>query len=212
MATDFGQMIRHARHARGLRLEDLAERVGVTPGALSHIESGRRLPTPRNAVRIASELGIPEEVVMRALDEEHSLRRRDSVSADRDVADIASRKPGEPDTRVRMAASPAFAERPIEDLFGAGMPLSEPSYLSRPSPSAAAASMPFEPAPDSQHLRAQARWSADSNERIHALLGLADTASDAIRTLRGALEDEDPRIRHEARRLLRELDVRLPEE
>ena len=209
MATDFGQMIRHARHAQGLTLEDLAERVGVTPGALSHIESGRRLPNPKNAIRIAQVLGLAEEDVMLALDEEHSLRRRDSLgdTSWRESAWLeAGSSPAAPAPSAPLGSpsdSPSFSERPIEDLF-ARSDADVQAVASRRR------SAPSEPAP--RELRNQARWSSDASARIHALLRLADSASDAIRTLRGALEDEDPRIRHEARRLLRELDVRLPEE
>jgi len=41
---------------------------------------------------------------------------------------------------------------------------------------------------------------------------LSEDASRAIRTLRGMLDDDDPVVAHEARRLLRELDVRGVEE
>ena len=61
-------------------------------------------------------------------------------------------------------------------------------------------------------MRQMARWSADTDERLAALEQLADSAADAIRTLRGLVEDEDPAVSREARRLLRELDVRPPEE
>jgi hypothetical protein len=61
-------------------------------------------------------------------------------------------------------------------------------------------------------MRSAARWSADTSERLLALEHLADSASAALRTLRGMLSDDDPMVRREARRLLRELDVRLPEE
>jgi hypothetical protein len=61
-------------------------------------------------------------------------------------------------------------------------------------------------------VRQTARWSADTRERLAALEQLADSAADAIRTLRGLLDDEDPAISREAHRLLRELDVRPPEE
>jgi hypothetical protein len=57
-----------------------------------------------------------------------------------------------------------------------------------------------------------ARWSEDPDLRLRALEQLADSAAEAIRTLRGLVADEDPAISREARRLLHELDVRLPEE
>jgi hypothetical protein len=60
--------------------------------------------------------------------------------------------------------------------------------------------------------RDRARFSPDSAQRLHAAEELAEEALRAIRTLRGMLDDDDPMIAREARRLLRELDVRAPEE
>jgi len=57
-----------------------------------------------------------------------------------------------------------------------------------------------------------ARWSDETPVRLEALEELAADASEAIRTLRGLLEDEDPVVAKEARRLLRELNVRLMDE
>lgn len=181
--TPLGHMIRQARHNAGLTLEDVAERVGVTVGALSHIESGRRLPSPANAMLIAEVLAIPAEDMLDALDREHSIKResaaRDSMrsrqsdmGASREVLHLSAPMPSAP--------SRAYSRQPIENLF-----------------------------PDA---RSSARWSGDTSERIEALDRLADSASEAIRTLRGLLADNDPVVAREARRLLRELDVRLPEE
>ncbi len=119
-----------------------------------------------------------------------------------------------PAGRKRSGPPPrAYAERPIEELFAApggirpeafeddGIPeFAESPHMLRISPSRASSP------------RDRARWSDDTPQRLQALEQLADTASDAIRTLRGLLEDDDPMVRKEARRLLRELDVRLPEE
>lgn len=183
MNTPLGQMIRLARHGAGLTLEDVAERVGVTVGALSHIESGRRLPSPANAMLIAEVLAIPAEEMLDALDREHSIKResaaRDSMRSRRSDVNES------PDLSrmhlsVPSAPSRAYSRQPIENLF--------------PDP------------------RSSARWSDDTSERIEALDRLADSASEAIRTLRGLLDDNDPVVAREARRLLRELDVRMPEE
>ena len=57
-----------------------------------------------------------------------------------------------------------------------------------------------------------ARWSDVTAERIAALEELASSAAEAIRTLRGLLGDDDPAVAREAARLLRELDVRSPDE
>jgi len=184
MNTALGHMIRSRRQAAGLTLEDVAARVGVTVGALSHIESGRRLPSARNAMLIAEVLGIPAEEMLRALDEEHSLKRetaaRDSVSSRQSLSASA------PLSAPRFdVASRAYSPRPVEELFEVDV---------------------------SRDARSSARWSQDTSERVEALDRLADSASEAIRTLRGLLHDDDPVVAREARRLLRELDVRMPEE
>lgn len=187
-------MLRQHRRALGLTLENLAEQVGLTPGALSHIESGRRLPDPKNAVNIAAALGIPSEEVLQALDAEHAARRRSSAydsevrsaKGPRDIHQLAYRKPP-------PSSHAAYHAMPIEDLFA-----EQPRQNTSPA------------RPDA--ARNVARWSDDTSARVEAINTLADTAADAIRTLRGLVGDEDPQVRREARRLLRELDVRLPEE
>lgn len=183
MGTPIGQIIRQARLAAGLTLEDVATRVGVTPGALSHIESGRRLPYPQNAARIAEVLGLPAEEILSALDEAHSDRRQSAAYESMEMS------------RAPRASQPrAYREQPIRALFDG---LNEPRMNSL-TPGFS--------------LRQSARWSDDSSERLQALDGLAGKAAEAIRTLRGLLDDEDPTVAREARRLLRELDVQLPEE
>jgi hypothetical protein len=61
-------------------------------------------------------------------------------------------------------------------------------------------------------MRNAARFSDETSVRLEAIDRLADRAADAIRTLRGLTDDDDPVISREARRLLRELDVPLREE
>jgi len=204
MDTPLGQMMRAARHTAGLTLEDVAERVGVTVGALSHIESGRRLPSASNAMLIAEVLAIPAEDMLDALDREHSIKResaaRDSMrNRQSDVSESGT------DDRAFLMPSPrgnSYSRRPIEDLFSTA-----------PSEAAAACGHDLSAVtPQPPDARSSARWSSDTSERIEALDRLADSASEAIRTLRGLLDDDDPVVATEARRLLRELDVRMPEE
>jgi transcriptional regulator with XRE-family HTH domain len=202
--TRLGEMIRHARKRAGLRLEDVADQVGVTPGALSHIESGRRLPQPHNAVLIAEVLGIPSEELLLALDEEHSSRRRGSVDSWRSSGGDRT-------------SGTVYREMPIERLFDGSR--AEAEAMQRGSRTTASQSMhsampvPSSPAHSvSSPARSMARWSDVTADRISALDELAATASEAIRTLRGLLGDDDPTVAHEAARLLRELDVRSPDE
>lgn len=192
--SSLGQLIRSARNAKGFTLDEVASRVGVTAGALSHIESGRRLPEPRNAIAIAEVVDVPADEMMAALDEAHALRRRRAVS---DVQQ-PPRKQGESTLRSLSAVRDsqrlvsehvprAYRSMPIEQLFDGDQRTGAMSQA------------------DARQL---ARWSPDTAQRIDALEELATAASDAIRTLRGLLDDEDPAIAREARRLLRELDVR----
>lgn len=201
--TYLGQIIRHARKRAGLRLEDVAELVGVTAGALSHIESGRRLPSPQNAVLIAEALGIPSEELLLALDEEHSTRRRGSVDSWR--------------TGTQRASGHVYSAMPIEALFSGSraevdavvVPMRR--NLATPPPSPATPADAFSTRGASSPARSAARWSEVTSERMEALDELAASASEAIRTLRGLLDDDDPAVAHEAARLLRELDVRNAE-
>ena len=208
MEPTIGHVIRQARHEQQLTLEDVASLVGITAGALSHIESGRRLPNASNAARIAQVLGIPRETLLTMLDDEHAQRRRHTADTGSSRGygagprfDLAT-----PELRDFSSQMPAYSERPIEDLF-------EPAAESLPSRMArrdAALAGPRTPSVES--MRSTARWSEDTAERLAALERLADSASSSIRTLRGMLADENPDIRREARRLLAELDVRPTEE
>lgn len=207
--------IRARRKEMGLTLEDLAGVVGVTPGALSHIESGRRLPDPRNAVAIATALHIDPDGLLTLLDEAH---------ADRRASQVGRSRPRERTLNARLQAnltetSAVFRPMPIDALFsepedtegdtaavvhsGAEAVLDHDPHASVHSPrSNVSASSP----------RDRARYSSTAGERLHAAEELAEDALRAIRTLRGMLEDEDPTVAREAKRLLRELDVRGAEE
>ena len=196
MDNSVGGMIRYARKTSGLTLEEVARQVDLTPGALSHIENGKRLPDPKNAVRIAKALGIPQEDLMRALDEEHSLRRRRSASESQSDIVVGSQRMASPQYRSNAripAVSPSRAAQ--FDVMYAIPPDDDVSaFASQRSP------------------RNLARWSHDTPVRLEALEELAASASEAIRTLRGLVEDDDPVVAKEARRLLRELNVRQMEE
>lgn len=212
METRIGQLVRRARQAAGLTLEDVASRVGITVGALSHIESGRRLPSAANAALIAEALSISPDDILLALDEEHSLKREREV---RSALANRPRRSADDRTDASRPAGDVFEKRPIEELFGL-------------RPSAAEGAMPGYSAPDRLELRAVqpalpggrsaaynrnfARFSDDTSARIEALDRLADQAAEAIRTLRGLVDDEDVMVAREARRLLRELEVRGAEE
>lgn len=66
--TDLGRRIRRARKAKGWFQHDLAARVDVSPEYISHIESGRRVPSPGRALRIAEALeDDPDDYVSAAI-------------------------------------------------------------------------------------------------------------------------------------------------
>jgi transcriptional regulator with XRE-family HTH domain len=57
----FGNIIRHWRKARKLGIVEVANAVGIDPGLLSRIETGKRLPPELPVlVRLAKVLGVPE--------------------------------------------------------------------------------------------------------------------------------------------------------
>jgi len=111
-----------------------------------------------------------------------------------------------------------FSARPIEDLFEMSMPaadgepLRSSADLSDVSAYASSGSWLDEEEVPLKYLRATARHDPDATARIEAIDGLADNASIALRTLRGLAEDPDPRVAAEAKRMLRELGVAMPEE
>jgi transcriptional regulator with XRE-family HTH domain len=202
------ETIRARRKELGLTLEEVAALVGVTPGALSHIESGRRLPDPRNAVAIAQALQLDPDELLNLLDDAHAERRADRAGWSRpnERGSSASR-------RLNLDSSPVFRAMPIEAMFGepqASGPATASSAddFALPLPSARLARSKVSAASP----RDRARYSPASGERMRAAEELAEDASRAIRTLRGMLDDDDPVIAREARRLLRELDVRGMEE
>lgn len=66
-----GKLIREARLRKGLRQNELAERVGVTQGAISQIEQGIVAPNSLLLGRISRELDLSMEEVMKALEAHH---------------------------------------------------------------------------------------------------------------------------------------------
>jgi transcriptional regulator with XRE-family HTH domain len=201
------EMIRARRKELGLTLDEVAKVVGLTPGALSHIESGRRLPDPRNAVAIAQSLQLDPDEILTILDEAHAERRADQAGWSRP----SERRMSSMQSAPRMS-QPVYRVMPIEAMFGdpdAGEPTAvaySPDKLSMMSAEGVHSNV-SEPSP-----RDRARYSPASAERMRAAEELAEDASRAIRTLRGMLEDEDPAVARQARRMLLELGLRgMPE-
>jgi len=206
--------IRARRKEMGLTLEGLAGRVGVTPGALSHIEGGRRLPDPRNLLAIADALRLDGDELLTLLDEAHAERRAAQVGRSRPAERSSAATP----RSYGIAHSAAFREMPIDALFSAepgdteGDTALAPDMFLNASIRTDDAAVPRMRAAAATSSRDRARWSPGPSDRLRAAEELAEEALRAIRTLRGMLDDEDPMLTREARRLLRELDVRGADE
>jgi len=53
-----GPLVARLRQARGLKQQELADRVGVDQRTISHIEKMRRKPSIKLAIQLANEFGI----------------------------------------------------------------------------------------------------------------------------------------------------------
>jgi transcriptional regulator with XRE-family HTH domain len=76
-----GERLRAERHARGLSLRDLAERLGVSPSLISQIETGRARPSVNTLYAIANELAISiDDLLFLDADRSDASRNGDSIS------------------------------------------------------------------------------------------------------------------------------------
>lgn len=203
--------IRARRKELGLTLDDVAVVVGVTPGALSHVESGRRLPDARNAIAIARALQLDPDTLLTLLDEAHADRRASQVGRS-----MPSERSADRSRRSAPSPGSVFSAMPIDAMFSASMaamPYETDAFEAAPPRPAGLVNASLRMiSPERSSSRDRARFAPESAERLHAAEELAEEALRAIRTLRGMLDDDDPIIAREARRLLRELDVRGPDE
>ena len=58
MDTAFKQNLLDIRKFLGLSQSELAKRIGWQPSHISHFESGRRLPSVQNLIKLARALGV----------------------------------------------------------------------------------------------------------------------------------------------------------
>ncbi|HYF36007.1 MAG TPA: helix-turn-helix transcriptional regulator [Prosthecobacter sp.] len=63
--TDFGKELRKIRIDAGHLLKDMAQAVGVTPGFLSAVETGKKPAPPYFITRIAEHYGLARDAVKR---------------------------------------------------------------------------------------------------------------------------------------------------
>lgn len=61
--NDLGKIIRDYRKRSGITATQLAEKIGVSQGTISHIETGRRSPSVDLIHRIAEALNIPSDII-----------------------------------------------------------------------------------------------------------------------------------------------------
>ncbi len=70
----YPNQLRYYRHKRKMRLRDVAKRTGhVNLCQIAAWEKGRKLPTLKNAIKLASALKVPVEVLFIELT--HDIRR-----------------------------------------------------------------------------------------------------------------------------------------
>ncbi len=67
-ANRFGMNIIDVRRILGMQQQELAKRLNVTPGAISHIESGRRMPSFSTMLKIKRALRVEWSALLRGID------------------------------------------------------------------------------------------------------------------------------------------------
>lgn len=60
----FGRRLRQERRARGMTLEDLAERSGITWSYIAQVEAGHRNVAVDNLHRLAQGVGVPLRLLL----------------------------------------------------------------------------------------------------------------------------------------------------
>ena len=65
---NFGETIRREREAKGLRIRDLAEQVGVSFATIARWETGTRRPGLMNLHRLSQALGVSMSDLLKAGD------------------------------------------------------------------------------------------------------------------------------------------------
>jgi len=80
---EIGRALKVCRSAKGLSLEVLAERAGLSQSYLSMIESGKREPTLTSIEKVAVALDIPTPIVLFLAADKEDLRGLDTETAQR---------------------------------------------------------------------------------------------------------------------------------
>ena len=61
--SNFGEYLSRTRMEKGLSQQDLADALGITQAAISQLESGKRIATPKTVKRLAEALQVDIEVL-----------------------------------------------------------------------------------------------------------------------------------------------------
>ena len=56
----FGKTIKSWRECEEKSLSDFARKLGISKTSLHELETGKRIPTPQRASKVAKKLGLPE--------------------------------------------------------------------------------------------------------------------------------------------------------
>jgi transcriptional regulator with XRE-family HTH domain len=65
MAAEIGHAVRVFRQAKGLRIKQLAQLSGVSPGAVCYVEQGKQIPNVRTLVQLLQVLGLAVTLELR---------------------------------------------------------------------------------------------------------------------------------------------------
>lgn len=71
---DFGEYLSRIRTEKGLSQQDLADALGMTQAAISQLESGKRIATPKTVKRLAEALQVDIEELAGEDEESFELR------------------------------------------------------------------------------------------------------------------------------------------
>jgi len=127
----FGQLIRETRQRRGLKSEELAQRIGVSKSVMSYIETARTksMPEPELLTRLALALGLSKRTMLEALgyldpadDNEHTI----AVDAHDPRAALLALLHDQPDETVTMAIRLVSAL--VNHMPGEAIEISFPSH------------------------------------------------------------------------------------
>lgn len=83
-----GQRIRELRERRGLTLDDLVSRSGVSKGFLSEVENAKRGLSAENVLKIATALGASVDYILRG--EVQTYARQEAVTIPPELASVAA--------------------------------------------------------------------------------------------------------------------------